>query len=1359
MGKISKIIEVNRALGSEVNLVEELFDREKNILRMSNYMPTKGHREAFSKIIKGLYEITDKRAYILNGSYGTGKSNLLLMIANYLMNNSNSQEMNQFFENYHLREEDEKINDLTPNKDEILEKIKVNISRLKSIRATDKPHFIALCKYDVSGDFTEILLRAIKEGFERENISIDNFDSIYKEAIRKIEQWEKARNEVDFYDKLQLELEKNNLTIDTFKAKLGNINGGALKEFKELYKKFTLSDFTYEKDNLTDIIKETVRSKAFIEKYSGFTIFFDEFGNILKNHRFDELVFQRFTEFCQNSLSDRIPVIFIATTHKSFETYAEYYEKDQFKKVSDRFIDVSLSTEGFEDIISAIVRPDKESEIWKEQISKSIEITELSRKTTSLRLFDGLKGRKLEEKLIKNLYPMHPMATYALLGLSKEVSSNNRSVYSFFTRGGFESYTEETEIENNGKLNFYTADNLIEYFNRDKFSSSNIDLRPVLKDKIRNYETSRSEFEKFKRSEAITDSKIYSKIMDMMLIYQLLEIPITEENINFGLNIKSDLDREDIKNAINNLSKYGVIYYKKTNELYEFKQSDVLDVDGIIAEYIKDNLGNELNIVDELKKLKDIRDYSQIKVTLENFTSELLPMPNLIGDYRYKKDLVRVQDIESNNFMKSKSEKIDKQNILTYDCDGYFLYIICENIKEIERALKVAEKNIEKNIIFAIPKEIKDLRQPLLGLLAIENSEKLKNLKQQEKIMLENSKKSYINEIVRALTELNKTSNLELFYQAKKNTIEGGNKEKVLLTQILQEKYGQNLPSLDLPLKQRSNEFNPENERSFKEFIERLIYIKEPIIYDAKLTAGKADDRYFKPLLDSQILMLYKINESGKDILEPNISIHAYKSYPALKETLERLEIENINIEELKRTLTQKYALGKYGMYFLLAYTYRYFNGNISFINSLGTNENISSYKDIEEFVKRGKEIKKIKISDREKQFLLNIHNLFNGINTLEQKGNIKDTFALVKEWYNSLQKYQKIESITNHDITKIFEKINNLSAEEFLLSELNLLVGKEKDDLLSEEELEKLFNKISEFKKISEGSKEILIKNLLEKASKNFNVSSEEIYQFFFKYYRELPEFKKNINFEKHTQHSRKFLKFLEEIDQSKDYKELLLNYNQSYKEWSIDNTKLIVDEIYKGYCDMEKLYLIPNPKLRFEGNYTISGDIIYFEDEFRVIIENLDKNSYETYYTLTLDGISVIDSFGSTNLKIAKEKNEISSVKHGEILCILNQQDSLDKTKKRSDEIRFRFRSRDKQFEPTFETKVGNKQQKVNEKVSETNESARIVFDIIPKQKNDLKSAIKGLINSVVNESKMSSNDVKDILEQLLVHYSRGK
>lgn len=174
MGKISEIIKVNSVLGSEVNLIEELFDVEKNRKRMANYMPTKGHRDAFEKIIKGLYELQDKRAYILNGSYGTGKSNLLLMIANYLMNNSDSEAMKSFFSNYILREEDEKIGDYDSEEEVETKKreIETSVNRLKSLRKTDKPHFVALCKYDISGDFTEILLRAINEAFIRENLPV-----------------------------------------------------------------------------------------------------------------------------------------------------------------------------------------------------------------------------------------------------------------------------------------------------------------------------------------------------------------------------------------------------------------------------------------------------------------------------------------------------------------------------------------------------------------------------------------------------------------------------------------------------------------------------------------------------------------------------------------------------------------------------------------------------------------------------------------------------------------------------------------------------------------------------------------------------------------------------------------------------------------------------------------------------------------------------------------------------------------------------------------------------------------------------------------------------------------------------------
>lgn len=1353
MERISEIVKINSLLGSEVNLIEELFDKEKNALRMSNYMPTKGHREAFIKIIKGLYENSDKRAYILNGSYGTGKSNLLLMIANYLMNNSNSQEMTQFFNNYLEREEDE--NNYASEND--IQKMKENISHLKGLRATDKPHFVALCKYDVSGDFTEILLRAIKEAFDRENISIDNLDSIYQEAIRKIEQWENAKSEASFYEQLILELEKTNRTVESFKNKLDSISSETLREFKSIYKRLTLSDFTYEKDNLTDIIKETIKSSSFKEKYSGFTIFFDEFGNILKNHRFDELVFQRFTEFCQNSLLDKIPVIFIATTHKSFETYAEYYDRDQFKKVSDRFIDVSLSTEGFEDIISAIIRPNKNSETWKSRVEKSKEFLELAKKTTILKLFEGLKGKKLEEKLIKNLYPMHPMATFALLGLSKEVSSNSRSVYSFFIRGGFKLYIEETDIENGDRLNFYTANKLIEYFKRDNFKSNNQDLRVALKDKVRNYESSKSEFEKFKRNEIIKDVRPYEEVMDTMLIYHLLEVSVTEENIYFGLNIKLESQREEIKKVIVNLVKYGVIYYKKTTESFEFKQSDLLDVDGIIAEYIRDNKTNNINIVDELKKLKENRNYSQIKSLFEKFNSKIEPLPKFFIDSQYQNDLIRVHDIESSSFLKLKSERIDKQNIFTYTSEGFFLYVLCENNKERERALRAAENSKDKNLIFAIPRSTQDIREFLLGILAIEKSEKLKNLKQQEVIMLDNAKKMYIDKIFLILGDLGKANNLDFFYLGEKIILEGGNKEKILITEILKKKYDENLPSIDIPLKQRRDDFNVENERSFKEFIERFITIKEPILYDVRVS-GRADDRYFKILLDSQVLSIYETDETGKDRLNLSNSMNTYNCYPALKHILEKIEVENISIENLKHDLTQKYALGKYGMHFILAYIYRYFNGNISFITSQGTNQSISNYKDIEKISEIGKEIRKIKISEREKQFITTIYRLFKESGTLNQRENIEESFVTIKEWYNTLQKYQKIETIIDFKTSELFKKINNLTAEEFILSELNTLIGKEKDEILSEEETKILLDRISKFKSDSETSKEIIFKKLLKEVSKKFNIRSEEVYQFFYNYYNELPEFKKNSSFEKHSQESRKILFFLEEINRGEDYEELLLNYTGSYKEWSVDKTKSISEALYKGYNEMERLFLIDSPKIFFEGEYKRSNDVIYFGDDFKVIIENLDKNIYDTYYIITNDGKSVIESFGSLGIKIAKERDEISNLKDGDILSLINQQNSDDSTKKRSTELKIRFRNIQKQYEPILEKKM-IKQEFIEKETSKSEINEKIVFGIIPQQKSDLKSSINGLINTVMSKSQIKKEDVREILEQLLSDYSRGK
>src|SRR5450432_496265 len=89
-----------------------------------------------------------------------------------------------------------------------------------------------------------------------------------------------------------------------------------------------------------------------------------------------------------------------------------------------------------------------------------------------LTLFNWLSIPKIRQSIIENIYPMHPMATYALLQLARDVASNNRSVFTFFSDateeegegnegtviGSYVHYIATTPIETNGKLNLYTAD-------------------------------------------------------------------------------------------------------------------------------------------------------------------------------------------------------------------------------------------------------------------------------------------------------------------------------------------------------------------------------------------------------------------------------------------------------------------------------------------------------------------------------------------------------------------------------------------------------------------------------------------------------------------------------------------------------------------------------------------------------------------------------------------------------------------------------------------------------------------------------------------------------------------------------------
>ncbi len=103
MTRISELVTIHSGYAQYVNLAQTFSDPTENRGRMEQYMPVKSHREAFTRIARALYPI-DERVYLLTGSYGTGKSHLCLMLANYLALKSDDPEMQAFFSNWAKRD-------------------------------------------------------------------------------------------------------------------------------------------------------------------------------------------------------------------------------------------------------------------------------------------------------------------------------------------------------------------------------------------------------------------------------------------------------------------------------------------------------------------------------------------------------------------------------------------------------------------------------------------------------------------------------------------------------------------------------------------------------------------------------------------------------------------------------------------------------------------------------------------------------------------------------------------------------------------------------------------------------------------------------------------------------------------------------------------------------------------------------------------------------------------------------------------------------------------------------------------------------------------------------------------------------
>ncbi len=687
MAKIADVVKLKTGYANFVNLKSAYDEAKENADRMAMYRPTKSHRKAFERLCRGIYQPADRKFYLLSGSYGTGKSHLCLMFANFLSRSSGDPGIRGFYENY------EKLDSETAK-------------MLKNIRK-DGQYLVAICDYNSGKRFEEVVLKGILDACRSMKLEV-TIQTEFNEAERLLEEWEKrGRSGVrNFYEDFERSLIKISpaTSVLQLRSRMKEIDADALNIFHGAFKE-TMGGLAFQPQsgNIIPIIKGLLKEPQFKERFKGLAVLFDEFGtSTLEKAAYGKDILQGFMEtLCKNEPN----VIFVGCIHKDFKAYADRYSKDDAAVMSARITPVDLLNEGVEEIIGAIVEVDKESETWRQEISpKTTLFDQFLPVCMSLKLFPWLDDtQRIREKVLEDIYGIHPMALACLLKLSSEIGSDARSTFTFFSgdvpdaEGSYPGFIENAEIvAGGGKLNLYTTDMLFAFF-REKLSQKNADLRERQRQAVNGYYASLDALRK------TGDGDMFPEVMEerlailrTILIYDLCQISANLENIQFGLYCLAAAERKKVENHLKTLVKSGAVFLRQQSKTYELAAGNWEDPYELIDRFLADESLHPQDPIGAL--LAEAGDPQE----LEFLYAKQFNLP-FNEDKRFRRRFVWGKDLGLKLWQELhqqwEQEMVKEKN----GSEGTVIYALCENEADIQIAKNAVNDIPYDNMTVSIP--------------------------------------------------------------------------------------------------------------------------------------------------------------------------------------------------------------------------------------------------------------------------------------------------------------------------------------------------------------------------------------------------------------------------------------------------------------------------------------------------------------------------------------------------------------------------------------------------------------------------------------------------------------------------------
>lgn len=541
---------------------------------LDNYYATTAHSELIKSVMQGFTSENQLRSHIAYGPYGSGKSLVSTLLASIFSEN---------FTKEHARAIAEKFKPVDDEISSILEEYSSKEDYYTYIPIILNGHYTNL-----QNVITQSLFKAISERGLKVSLP-----GTHEEILTIINRW---RNHYPAnWSAFEFGLSKHGYDLDDFQAAIKAREDDVVGVFDSIYKDITggANFVSYGSHDVVEILEEV--SAQLEDQGVGLVLVYDEFGRMLQHLQSDTQVnafmqmLQDLAELANNGV-DNLSLLFIA--HRPLSYYFSFTEKslrNEFAKVEKRFTVHEIKNDYA--TFLKITQKHIEANFNRYSIDDDLR-EELLAGLKKYNVFHGdLSSTEIENIIVDNLFPLHPIATYLLPRVSSVFGQNERTLFTFLVDP---SDYGLTGFYNRYPKHLYYPDYLVDYF------LVGIDESYV--EDIKEYKIYKKNVESLSSLIPKTHLKEARRIYDFLLIWSMSKgqqtIKPTTEFISFSTGIDSSLANE----ALNYLKNRKLVRFNVIKEQWEIFEGSPVDVDALIEKQMAENPMNPTEFIQGLEK-------------------------------------------------------------------------------------------------------------------------------------------------------------------------------------------------------------------------------------------------------------------------------------------------------------------------------------------------------------------------------------------------------------------------------------------------------------------------------------------------------------------------------------------------------------------------------------------------------------------------------------------------------------------------------------------------------------------------------------------------------------------------------------